>query len=63
MLSGHSSNDFSWRNIMVEIISMIFNGVWNGLGTATGSYFATKYAIKIWDEKAHKKIKKMFKKK
>lgn len=34
---------------MVDIWTTIFIGICNGLGTATGSYLATKYAIKHID--------------
>lgn len=44
---------------MVDVWSTIFLGICNGLGTATGSYLATKYAIKHIeriDSKVRKKV-------
>ena len=34
---------------MIDITSTVFLGVCNGLGTAIGSYLATRYAIKHID--------------
>jgi hypothetical protein len=35
---------------MVDIITTVFTGICNGLGTATGSYLAVRYATKHIDK-------------